>query len=222
MLKAIIIEDEPIAVEILEHYINETDDMMLCKVFHSDEGVLKYLSDSPVDVAFVDINLPRMSGIDLVKSFTQPPEIIFTTAYAEYAVEGFELNATDYLMKPFSYQRFVQCIDKIKSKLSYDHTLHLKSGKKIYLVKCTDVMWVEGNGDYLNVYTKDQKIMINQSLKGFLEQLPQNFFQIHRSYIINRDYIQHVEKGHVNIQGENIRIGESYREKVEQLLDLHK
>lgn len=225
-LQCIIADDEPIARQILENYIGDTPHLELVATCKNAFEVLEELQRQSVDILFLDINMPKLSGLSLLKTMQQKPNVIITTAYSEYAVEGFELAVTDYLLKPFSLERFLQAVMKVKSKTievvpstkaaikPSDDFIFIKSDKKIIKVNLDDISHVEAYGNYVKVHT-DKMILTPQSLTEFLSKLPDSFLRIHKSFAINFDYLKLID-GNQIVLNNNVKliIGKSYRKSV--------
>lgn len=217
MIKCIIVDDEPLGRNVLEKYVSQTPGLQIAGIGRNAFEASQILHSAEVDLLFLDINMPGLSGISLVKSLTTPPKVIFVTAYPEYAVEGFELNALDYLVKPVSYERFLKSVNKaresiqLENKLSED-TILLKADKKLYKIRSEEILIVEAFGDYLKVHLNEKTILTNETMKSFLEKLPTNFQRIHKSFIINLNKIEFVEGNYVRINKKDIPVGGTYRE----------
>jgi len=179
---------------------------------------------------FLDINLPKLSGINFIKTLIRPPLIIFTTAYPEFAVEGFELNAVDYLLKPFSFERFLKAVNKALEKLNASTTqnsdsdkitfIFLKADKKIHKVDLDSIHYIEAIGDYMKVVTDSGQLIINETMKKLKEELPgKSFIRVHKSFIISRNKIKFIEGNYVQVEDKSIPIGATYRNDVLANLD---
>lgn len=215
-MKCIIVEDEPFAKEILEDYISEITDLDLQSVFSDAASAREYIRNNTVHLILLDINMPEVSGITFLKSLPNPPKVIFTTAYAEYAVEGFELNAVDYLLKPFSFHRFKTAVDKVRELLGTQEKnqaswLTINIDKKLYRLSINDILYLEGYGDYVKIHQTDQSHLVHDTMKNLLDKLPDNFLRLHRSFIANTNKIEFVEGNMVQIAGEKLPIGISYK-----------
>ncbi|GAA3620123.1 LytR/AlgR family response regulator transcription factor [Flavivirga jejuensis] len=201
MLNCIIIEDQPPAQRILQKYISEVEILSLKGTF-PDAIKAKYFMDmAPVDVIFLDIHLPKMSGIDFLKSVPNHPKVILTTAFSEYALESYAFNVVDYLLKPISYERFLQAISKLKLNINEttegSETIILKSGYEHIRLLTSEVIYIKSDSYYTEVTTLEKTYISNDSLKQWLEKLDNNYFcQVHKSYLIN---IQHLIKVSGNI-----------------------
>jgi DNA-binding LytR/AlgR family response regulator len=223
----IIVEDEPLSQEILESYLQECPQLNLKAICNDALEANQILLKEPIDLLFLDINMPKMNGIEWLKSLDQSPKVIFTTAYPEYAVEGFDLNALDYLLKPFSFERFLRSVNKFLSiqdksveKLgNQEETILVKSNKKTYLLKPSELNYIESEGDYLKLYREDDCLVIHDTLKNFQTKLPsKEFLRIHRSFIINIRKIEYLEGNQVFIAKQMIPIANSYRDKLMMVL----
>lgn len=225
-LQCVIADDEPIARQILEGYIAEIPTLELVAYCKNAFEVIEILQEHEVDLLFLDINMPKLSGLSLLKTLQQKPEVIITTAYAEYAVEGFELSVTDYLLKPFSLERFLQAVAKVEQKsksviktgTSTQHetskSIFVKSDKKLIKIDLDAINHLEAYGNYIKVHT-DRMILTPQTLSEFLEKLPNNFVQIHKSFVINFEHLKLIEGNQIVLQNEVILpIGKSYRKTV--------
>ncbi|MDW3646821.1 MAG: LytTR family DNA-binding domain-containing protein [Bacteroidia bacterium] len=214
MIHCITIDDEPLALRQMEAYIEKTSFLQLDASFESAIDAANYLQDKEVDLMFVDINMPDLSGMDFVKSLTQRPEVIFTTAYSEYAIEGFKVDALDYLLKPISYSGFLKAASKANSIISLkqqknsastqgDNFLLIKSEYKIIRVNYADIRYVEGMREYLRFHLREGKaIMSLMSMKKLEEKLPADeFMRVHRSYIVRKDQIQTIERNRIVFEG---------------------
>jgi DNA-binding LytR/AlgR family response regulator len=221
-----IIEDEPLAQNVLKKYIGDYPLLELAAVCGDAIEAQALLTGGDIQLIFLDINLPRLSGISFLKTLSHPPMVIFTTAYPEFAVEGFELDAVDYLLKPFSFERFLKAVNKALSKLgnsrlkkagekSVDTFIFLKADKKVYKIDFEKILYVEATGDYVKVVATDNQYLVNNTLKNLLEELPPaGFIRVHKSYIISLDKIRFVEGNYIKIADSDIPIGAAYRDAI--------
>ena len=214
-ITCIIIDDEPSSQNVLKSFINRIDYLELTHVCNDALEALDYLKNNAVDLLFLDINMPQLSGISFYKSLLNPPKVIFTTAYSEYALEGFELEAIDYLLKPFSFERFVKAVSKIKN-LNDDKTEHIiiKSDKKLHQIKFDDIIFVEGLGDYIKVHLKDSFLVTYKTLKDMKNALPSSIFiQVHKSFIINKNKVDYIEGNLAIINSNKVPLGQTYKKE---------
>lgn len=227
-IKCIIIDDEPIAIEYLREYVNTIPELLLTGTYQNAKEALPLIQNQEVDLIFIDIEMPEISGLEFVKTLETAPAIIFTTAYPQYAVEGFNLNAVDYLLKPIGLERFKQAIQKVHKEISIQAGLQpienkfifLKNGYKSEKIDIQDIIFIAGNKEYATYYTKSGRTYLkNERLKNLEKDYqPYGFFRIHKSYLINTRYIKKIFNNNVEIQGETIPIGRAYREQIRQLM----
>ena len=222
--KCIIVEDEPLAQNILKKYIADHPSLELVATCTDALEAQLILNKQSIHLIFLDINLPKLSGINFLKSLLQSPLIIFTTAYPEFAVEGFELNAVDYLLKPFSFERFLKAVNKVIEKLNnfslpkkeeIDAFIFFKSDKKIHKVDLESIHYIEAVGDYMKVITDSGQLLINETMKNLQEELPaRSFIRVHKSFIISRNRIKFIEGNYIQVENKSIPIGATYRNDV--------
>ena len=212
-INCIIIDDEPSSQNVLEQFVENIDYLVLKKVCNHAVEAKKVLEEEKIDLLFLDINMPLISGLEFYKSLKEPPLVIFTTAYSEYAVEGFEVNATDYLLKPFSFDRFLVAVNKAKDILTQNgDKLLLKADKKLHLINFDDILFINSLGDYVKVYYNSSFLITYSKLSSLIERLPKNkFIQVHKSYVINFQKIDVIEGNHILIQENKIPIGQKYK-----------
>ncbi len=228
MLKAIIVDDEPLALDVLETFIEQMPGIELVSrcgnAFEANEA----LKNPEINLMFLDIQMPQMTGLDFLKSLEQPPMVIFTTAYSEYAVEGFELNIVDYLLKPISLDRFMKAVNKASDKLGAvsdtvnnddEDFFFVKADKKLIKVNFNDIKYIEGLKDYVMIKKDQGRIITLQTMKSLEDKLPSSrFMRIHRSYILNINHIKAIVGNMVEImekgQVKHLPIGKNYRESL--------
>jgi len=226
VLQCIIADDEPIARQIMESYIQEVSYLELVASCKNAFEVMDFLQERSVDILFLDINMPKLSGLSLLKTMQQQPNVIITTAYAEYALEGFELSVTDYLLKPFSLERFLQAVQKVRQKVQETAyvvpvmkeettaSIFVKSDKKMIKIDFTEILYIEAYGNYIKIYTKEM-ILTPQTLSDFLEKLPKTFIRIHKSFVINFNQVKLIDGNQMVLQNDTkLPIGKSYRKQV--------
>ena len=232
-IRCLAIDDEPLALQQLVTYINKVAFLELAAQCQSALEARAFLEHDTVDAIFCDINMPDLNGMDFVKSLAVPPQIVFTTAYSEYAVEGFRVNAVDYLLKPFGLQEFQRAANRLSERLgqkteSHDRSqvendvIFLKTDYRVVKVSIPDIRYVEGMSEYLKVWIEGEAkpIITLLSMKKMEERLPDYFMRIHRSYIINLNKIQEVNKNRVIMDAETyLPIGDMYKEAFQAYLD---
>ena len=226
-LNCLIVEDEPLAQNVLKNYIPAHPALQLVGICNDAMEAQVALHEQEIDLIFLDINLPMLSGINFLKTLSTKPMVIFTTAYPEFAVEGFELDAVDYLLKPFSLERFLKAVNKaLQSKRSGqpmeekgDEFISLRADKKVFRVFIPDILHLEAMGDYVRVTTANNSYLVNDSLRDLLSELPpQQFIRVHKSYAVARNKISFLEGNYIRVGDRDIPIGATYREEVFALL----
>jgi DNA-binding LytR/AlgR family response regulator len=220
MINAIAIDDEPPALKVVENFCQKVDFITLQKTFTHPNEALRYLKNFPVDLLFLDIQMPSMLGTDVVKAVEQGTKVIFTTAYSEYAVEGFNLNAVDYLLKPFTFDRFLQAINKANDQLHLGQPsqnielphFFIRADYSLIKIVIADILFIEGLDDYLKIHLDHQKtIVARMTMKGILDKLPPNeFLRVHRSFIVPIPRIDSVRHKIIMIGDKEVPIGNSY------------
>ena len=217
----LIVDDEPSAQEVLKQYISDTPQLNLKGCCEDALAASKFLDEHSVDLLFLDVNMPKLSGISFLKTRTEVPPVILTTAYDDYALEGYELDVLDYLLKPFSFERFLKAVQKMDSRLpslnQEGSVLTIKADKKTYRVALEDILFVESAGDYITIHTPDHRLTTHETLKNLESKLPaERFLRIHKSYIIALPEIDYLEGNSVKIGDKFIPIGTTYRETVKE------
>jgi DNA-binding LytR/AlgR family response regulator len=229
VITAIAIDDEPLALEIIQAYASQVDYLKLTKTFTQTTEAKKYIEKFPVDLLFLDINMPSITGIDFYKGLEQNTMVIFTTAYAQYAVEGFELSAVDYLLKPFSFERFSAAVTKAKEfhgflnhkQSASDKHLFIRSEYSLVKVATDEISYIEGLADYLKIHLATGKTLLTRmTMKNILSKLSdKEFVRVHRSFIVPFNRIQSVRNKFIQLDsGKEIPIGISYEEEFEKAL----
>ena len=228
MIRCIAIDDEPLALTQISEYIKRIPYLTLTASCMDAFEAMEVLSKEEVDLIFVDINMPDLSGMDMVKSLANPPLVIFTTAYSEYAVEGFKVNAVDYLLKPFGMKEFLRATDKARRWLDFKNSrepeagqtdgdfLFVKSEYSMVQIRFAEIKYIEGMSDYVRIYLegRDKPVMSLLSIKSLEERLPsEQFMRVHRSYIVNLEKVREVSRMRIIFGATYIPVGENYRER---------
>lgn len=229
MIKTLIVDDEPLAQDIIETYVNQLPNLELVAKCSDAIAANQVLQNNEVDLIFLDIQMPQLTGIEFMKSLSNPPLVVFTTAYSEYAVEGFEMDAVDYLLKPISIDRFMKAVNKVEDRLkdkqgganmsvNEDH-FFVKADKKLVKVNFNDILYIEGLKDYVIIRQEEGRVITLQTMKSLESKLPaNNFKRIHRSYIVNTTKINALVGNMVEIkekgENKNIPVGKIYREEL--------
>ncbi|MEL6864083.1 MAG: LytTR family DNA-binding domain-containing protein [Bacteroidota bacterium] len=234
MINVIIVDDEPLALDVLETYIEKIPELHLVQRCTNALEANEALKSHDIDLMFLDIQMPQLTGIDFLRTLSKPPLVIFTTAYANYAIEGFELNAIDYLLKPISLERFMKAVNKAEEQIELQRKdspapgtgsedgadfFFVKADKKLVKVKYEDIIYIEGLKDYVIIRMDTGRVITLQTMKSLEDKLPrQAFKRIHRSYIVNIDKINAVVGNMIEIteknQAKHLPIGKNYREEL--------
>ncbi|RIA09472.1 LytTR family two component transcriptional regulator [Flavobacteriaceae bacterium MAR_2010_72] len=218
--KCLIIDDEPSSQLVLKTFIADVDFLELDGVCNNAIDAIHVLKQNhAIDLLFLDINMPKISGLTFYKSLQNPPEVIFTTAYPQYAVDGFEVNAIDYLLKPFSFDRFFAAVNKVVEKKftngnhsEKDHFLLIKSNKTLYKINTENILFIEACGDYVKVHLEDKFIMTNATFTSVFESLPKPLFiRTHKSFAINFKKMNSVSGNQITIKDNKIPIGQKFK-----------
>ncbi len=234
-IRTLIVDDEPHAIEVIDTYLQNFTDIEVLGRCNSAIQAFQLLQQKPVDLMFLDIKMPGLNGNDLLRSLKNPPKVIFTTAYSEYALEGFELNAVDYLLKPISFDRFLRAMDKVYQSFDQKHAsailsheapvgdseafLYLKVERKQIKLNINDILWIESLRDYVKVVTADQVHISKQKISFLEEMLPERrFVRIHRSFIVSLQKIDSFYGAVVEVSGHELPIGRNYKQDLQKRL----
>lgn len=231
MITYIIVDDETASHDIIKDYASNLTYLSHQKSCFNAFEAIEFLNKSSVDLIFLDINMPKLSGLEFLKTLTNPPKIIITTAYKEFALEGYELNIDDYLLKPFNFSRFVKSVSKVYNALSTklepvrntetleDTKIFIKEDKKYYQIKLKDILFIEAYGNYVKLHMVDKMIVSHQTLTSFTHNLPENqFIRIHKSFIVSIDKIELIEGNRIFLKNHKIPIGKMYKLNVNRLI----
>ena len=224
MINCVIIDDEPLAREGLANYVREVDFLNLFGIGENPLDLLHLIDQQTVDLIFLDIQMPKMNGIEFLKIMQKPPMVVITTAYPSYALEGFQLNVLDYLLKPITFERFFKAAAKARDYHKLLNGDHAKQNEDYFFIKCgnkyekipfEDILYVEGMQNYVNIYTNKGKFVTMLSLKGLEENLNErSFIRVHKSYIVAVNKINGIEGNEIFIQSNRIPISRNYRQEV--------
>jgi two-component system, LytTR family, response regulator len=229
VIKCLIVEDEILAQQVIQSHMQKNDQLQLVGVCNNVVEAREVLNRTEVDLIFLDIELPGMSGLNFLRSFPESPLVILTTAYAEYALESYEFNVIDYLLKPISLERFTRAINKINNgrlltlaakekDISYNH-IFIKSGSKFFKVDFSEIIYVEGMRDYLKIHTRDHNLVTHQTMNDMEKLLPaKEFIRVHKSFIVAIDQIKVIYGNTIELQQRTLPIGSNYKDKVMNLL----
>lgn len=232
-IRAIIVDDEPLARQIIQQYAQDIPDLEIVCSCPSAIAANKAISETAIDLMFLDVDMPKLSGIDFIKNLAHPPLVVLTTAYTDYAVEGYELNVLDYLKKPFSFERFFKSVQKAEQQLQLlrktesdkaapakAEYIFVKADKKVMKVEIDNIVVIEGLGDYIKIHTRTGHLVTNLSMKKMEEQLPDDqFVRIHKSFIVRLEAIQAIDGNMVEIGNQKLPIGNNFRHEFNGLIE---
>lgn len=226
-MNCIIVDDTPMAVEVLERYVAKLPAITLLKTFRVPHEAILFINENQVDFILLDINMPGLSGINLVKELVKPPLIIFTTAHSEFAAESYLLNAVDYLLKPVTFSRFLMAIEKVQLRLTNsigrppatDEFINLKSGSVTHRVKISDIVYLKKEENYFTVHTGSKKILIRENMNNIFSILPDAYFiQVHKSYVVSILHINIIESTQLTVKGNEIPVGYAYKNNLKKIV----
>jgi DNA-binding LytR/AlgR family response regulator len=230
MIKYIIVDDEPLAHELIEEFCSMLPHLKLEKHCYNAMEAMQFLNSNTIDFMFLDINMPKLKGLDFLRTLTSPPKTIITTAYKEHALEGFELNVVDYLLKPFSFERMVKAVNKVVqteqktteikeiSTSESGHRFFIKGDKKYHQIASDDILYIEAFGNYTKLYFKDEMILSHENISSFEDLLPtEAFLRVHKSFIVAIDKIKLIEGNRIRIDDHIVPIGQTYKSIVNKL-----
>lgn len=229
-LKVLIADDEPIARDILTAYVSKVSTLELVGACNNALEVFATLNKQEVDLLLLDINMPEVTGVDLLRSLKDPPMVIFTTAYSEYAIESYELNAIDYLLKPIAFDRFIKAVNKAQDAITTqdtapithtnDNAIFVRSDGKHIRVELSELLLIEGVKDYVRLHLQSGSILVHSTMKNMEEQLaPYNdFIRVHKSYLVNLKHIKEIEGNMLKLGDTTVVVGNTYKDKVAEIL----
>lgn len=229
MITCIAIDDEPKALEVIERYCQKISLVSLQATFREPLKAIEFLNREKIDLIFLDINMPDISGMQLLQTLSPRPLIIFTTAYSQYAVESYDLNVLDYLLKPVTFERFLMAINKATAALSpkittgtdEDAVVFIKSGPQTHRVKVSEILYLEKDGNYITVHLKDGNILIRENMGDIFDLVPAaNFIRVHKSYVVGIRHISMIEVHQLTVNGKKIPIGSTYRDSLRDRLGI--
>jgi two-component system, LytTR family, response regulator len=230
-MNCIAIDDEPKALEVIERYCRKSDLVDLKAIFREPMKAIEFLNREKIDLIFLDINMPDINGMQLIQTLGAKPMVIFTTAYSNYAVDSYNLNAVDYLLKPITFERFLTAINKAANLLSSQNkplakedeagTIFIKSGPQTYQVKVGDILYLEKDGNYITIHLKDKNILIRENMTDIFDLVPPTgFVRVHKSFVVSITHIAMIEVHQLTINGEKIPIGSTYRDQLKNRLGI--
>ncbi|MEP2446871.1 MAG: LytTR family DNA-binding domain-containing protein [Balneola sp.] len=232
-LSCFIIDDEPLAIEVIESHVSKIDGLEVKATFQNAVKAFQALRESQVDILFLDIQMPRLTGIEFLRMMKNPPKVIFTTAYREYALEGFELDVVDYLLKPISFDRFLKAVDKVfelhsttvhspetRDESNSNHFVFVPVDKKNVKICLNEIIYIESKRDYVLIKTLNKEVVTHQTLTYMEERLPSpSFLRVHRSFIINTKMIESWSNNEIELPGIQVPIGRTYKREALKVLN---
>ena len=225
MITAIAIDDEPKAIEVIQHHISKINGIKFLGHFYNAKEALTFLKQNPVDLIFLDMNMPHLSGLEMLDRLQRKPHVVFTTAYVDYAVDSYNYNAVDYLLKPFEFERFQIAIDKVKKRLEESREqkpfFFIKDGIKNIKIEFEEILFIKGSGNYLDIISNEKCYSPRMTFSEIVEKLPAaQFIRIHQSYIVNMVHIQKIENNHIYVAPHKLPISNRYKDMLYNKLDL--
>lgn len=227
-MTCLILDDEPLAVDVLRDYVSKVSDLACVGAFRSPLDALAFLRDHDVDLVFLDINMPGLTGMQVLASLVRPPRVIFTTAYSSYAARSYDFDAIDYLTKPVEFDRFLRAVDKARVQVrpgdgprgDARDTVFVKSGTSLVKIDLREVRYVQAAGNYVSLFTRDREILSLMTFADATAALPASrFVRVHRSFIVNLDHVDLVEENTLLVAGRRIRVGPVYRDDLRRRLE---
>lgn len=233
ILKCIAVDDEPLALDIIEDYISKVPFLELIKRTENAIEALQLVQAGGIDLVFLDIQMPDLTGIQFLKIASGKANYILTTAYSQYALESYDLNVSDYLLKPIAFDRFYKAVEKVRNQMQKEEVevvitpatpvqdfIFVKTEHKIQKIQLDDILYIEGLKDYISIFTKSERVITLQNMKKMEETLPKGeFIRVHKSYIISLDKVESIERSRIAIAGKIIPIGDTYRDEFFKLID---
>jgi len=231
MIRYIIVDDEPLAHELIEEFCSLLPHLKLEKHCYNAMEAMQFLNSSTVDIMFLDLNMPKLKGFDFLKTLTNPPKVIVTTAYKEFALESYELNIVDYLLKPFSFDRLVKAINKaigepekstsvLESAPNTESRFFVKGDKKYHQVTSSQILFIEAYGNYTKLFFENEMIISHENISYYESMLPEtNFLRVHKSFIVQLDKIRLIEGSRIFIKDKEVPIGQTYKSVVGKLVN---
>lgn len=224
-IRTVLIDDEPKAIDILKRYCKDSETIEILASFRNPVKAVEFLQEESVDLIFLDINMPKLNGLEFLNVLEKKPKVIFTTAYSEYALDSYNYDTIDYLVKPIDFQRFLKAITKAKTVLAAsknnvldnnesteDKTIYIKSGQQLHKVNINDILYLEKEGNYLTFFTKEKKILSRQNMKDIFDILdPDKFLRVHKSYVVGVEHMDIIETHQIKIGNAKIPVGRNYR-----------
>ncbi len=228
-MRTIVVDDDDLSRSVIEDLIAETSDIELIKSCSDAVDAFKTIKEEHIDLVFLDIEMPKMDGMEMIRSLNPLPQIILVTSHPEYALESYEYNVTDFIQKPITLPRFLKAVEKAKSRFednradisTKDKTIFIKTDSKLVQINTEDILWIEALGNYMRIFTKDDKFTILSTMKDIISKLPSDqFTRVHRSFIVRLDKIKSIEDNYILIKDKQISIGKAYKDELNKKLNL--
>ena len=237
-IRCMIVDDEPLAQKVLEKYIVSLPSLELCSTCRNALEAASYLHENAVDLIFLDIKMPGLTGMEFLETLTNPPLVIITTAYSEYALEGYEYAVVDYLLKPIAFERFLKALNRVQERIKRkeidtkvkgqpkkdpDDVITLKCGSDLHRIRLSDIKYIEGYGNFVKVHTLKKTMLISEKMKTLEKDLAKSHFvRVHKSYIVSLEKIERIKDDKIFILDEAIPIGRFYKKGLEKIIPLYK
>ncbi len=231
-VRCLIVDDEPLAIELIQRHIQQVQKLEIVATCQNPMEAFGLIQKEPIDLIFLDIQMPMLTGIEFLKSLPNPPAVIFTTAYRDYAIEAYELNVIDYLLKPIAFQRFFKAINKYFDLLKSENSspaketiverprdfIYIKDSRRTFRVKLEEIRYIESLRDYIKIHLEESHLVTKEKISEFAQKLPHPFVRVHRSFIVNTHHINAFTSNNIEIHQTVIPIGIRYRQKVQERL----
>lgn len=228
-MRTIIIDDDDLSRNVIEDLVSEYSEIQLIKSCSDPIEAFKTIKEENIDLVFLDIEMPKMDGMEMIRSLNPLPQIILVTSHTEYALESYEYNVTDFIQKPITLPRFLKAVEKAKTRFeshradisAKDKTMFIKTDSKLVQINTEDILWIEALGNYMRIFTKDDKFTILSTMKDIVSKLPsEHFSRVHRSFVIRLDKITSIEDNHISIKNKKINIGKAYKDELSKKLNM--
>jgi len=228
-MRTIVVDDDDLSRSVIEDLIEESSDIELIKSCEDPVEAFKMIKDEHIDLVFLDIEMPKMDGMEMIRSLNPLPQIILVTSHTEYALESYEYDVTDFIQKPITLSRFLKAVEKAKTRFednraditTKDKTIFIKSDSRLVQISTEDILWIEALGNYMRIFTVDNKFTILSTMKDIVTKLPSDqFTRVHRSFVIRVDKINSIEDNYILIGSKQISIGKAYKDELNKKLNL--
>lgn len=229
MMRTIVVDDDDLSRNVIEDLIAESSDIELIKSCEDPVEAFKTIKDEHIDLVFLDIEMPKMDGMEMIRSLNPLPQIILVTSHTEYALESYEYDVTDFIQKPITLPRFLKAVEKAKARFednradisAKDKTIFIKTDSKLVQINTEDILWIEALGNYMRIFTEDDKFTVLSTMKDIVSKLPTDqFTRVHRSFIIRVDKIKSIEDNYILIKDKQISIGKAYKDDLAKKLNM--